>query len=174
MCRAWLEHDRPCPRTYGAPGAATLDGDLVAFGHDGSPDFPLLCERMLMRRPGIVVTYKIFDLVTIDRRGLLRAPYCARLRRRLVSWFGPTSLAAVRPRDVAAFVAGHELGTSVVRRDLDVPTASSSRRRRRSSSKRIRRKVRSGRTEGSSRYRPSGRRLRGLLTAVEMMILTAV
>ena len=108
MCRAWLEHDRPCPRTYGAPGAATLDGDLVAFGHDGSPDFPLLCERMLMRRPGIVVTYKIFDLVTIDRRGLLRAPYCARLRRRLVSWFGPTSLAAVRPRDVAALVAGHE------------------------------------------------------------------
>ena len=106
MCRAWLEHDRPCPRTYGAPGAATLDGDLVAFGHDGSPDFPLLCERMLMRRPGIAVTYKIFDLVSIDRRGLLRAPYSARLRRRLVSWFGPTSLAAIRPRDVAAFVAG--------------------------------------------------------------------
>jgi len=82
----------------------------------------------------------------IDRRGLLRAPYSARLRRRLVSWFGPTSLAAARPRDVTAFVAGHELGASVVRRDLDVPTACSSRRRRRSSSNRIRRKVRSGRT----------------------------
>ena len=52
MCRAWLEHDRPCPRTYGTPGAATLDGDLVAFGHNGSPDFPLLCERIAYAQAG--------------------------------------------------------------------------------------------------------------------------
>jgi len=77
MCRAWLEHDRPCPRTYGTPGAATLDGDLVAFGHNGSPDFPLLCERMLMRRPGIAVTYKIFDLVHRPPRLAPSAVLCA-------------------------------------------------------------------------------------------------
>jgi len=28
---------------------ATLDGELVAFGDDGKPDFPSVCERMLYR-----------------------------------------------------------------------------------------------------------------------------
>lgn len=42
------------------------------------------------------------------------------VRRRLVDRFGPSQLAAVRPRDVAAFIAGHELGASACRRDADV------------------------------------------------------
>jgi len=54
---------------------ATLDGELVAFGPDGSPDFPLLCERMLMRQPGINVTYMAFDLLSIDGNDMTRAPY---------------------------------------------------------------------------------------------------
>jgi hypothetical protein len=29
------------------PVSGTFDGELVALGEDGSPDFPLLCERML-------------------------------------------------------------------------------------------------------------------------------
>ena len=37
--------------------SGTFDGELVAFGPDGCPDFPLLCERILMCRPGIAVTY---------------------------------------------------------------------------------------------------------------------
>jgi bifunctional non-homologous end joining protein LigD len=50
------------PELAALPVFATLDGELCAFGPDGAPDFPLLCERMLMGRPGIPVTFMIFDL----------------------------------------------------------------------------------------------------------------
>jgi bifunctional non-homologous end joining protein LigD len=66
------------PELSALPVAATLDGELVAFGPDGSPDFPLLCERMLMRRPGITVTYMVFDLLSLDGEDLMRAPYSER------------------------------------------------------------------------------------------------
>jgi bifunctional non-homologous end joining protein LigD len=66
------------PELDALPVAASLDGELVAFGPDGSPDFPLLCERMLMRRPGIAVTYMIFDLLSLDGRSLLNEPYSNR------------------------------------------------------------------------------------------------
>jgi hypothetical protein len=66
------------PDLAGLPVRATFDGELVAFGPDGSPDFPLLCERMLMRRPGIAVTYMIFDLLSLDGRSLLNEPYVKR------------------------------------------------------------------------------------------------
>ena len=49
--RGWNMTDL-VPELSALPISATLDGELVAFGPDGSPDFPLLCERMLMRRPG--------------------------------------------------------------------------------------------------------------------------
>ena len=60
------------------PVRAVLDGELVAFGPDGSPDFPLLCERMLMRHQGIAVTYMVVDLVSLDGEDLTRAPYSER------------------------------------------------------------------------------------------------
>jgi bifunctional non-homologous end joining protein LigD len=66
------------PELSALPVAATLDGELVAFGTDGAPDFPLLCERMLMRRPGISVTLMVFDLLTLDGVNLMRAPYSER------------------------------------------------------------------------------------------------
>ena len=50
------------PELDALPIFATLDGELCAFGPDGSPDFPLICERMLMRRSGIRATYTAFDL----------------------------------------------------------------------------------------------------------------
>jgi bifunctional non-homologous end joining protein LigD len=37
------------PELSALPVFATLDGELCAFGPDGPPDFPLVCERMLMR-----------------------------------------------------------------------------------------------------------------------------
>jgi bifunctional non-homologous end joining protein LigD len=55
-----------------------LDGELVAFGDDGAPDFPTLCERMLMRRPGIPITYMVFDALSVDGVDLTRAPYSER------------------------------------------------------------------------------------------------
>jgi bifunctional non-homologous end joining protein LigD len=66
------------PELEALPISATLDGELVAFGPDGSPDFPLLCERMLMRRPGIAVTLMIFDLLSRDGCSLLDEPYSNR------------------------------------------------------------------------------------------------
>jgi ATP-dependent DNA ligase len=43
--RGWNMTDL-VPELAGIPVRATLDGELVAFGFDGLPDFPLLCERM--------------------------------------------------------------------------------------------------------------------------------
>src|SRR3954447_16164271 len=66
------------PELSALPVPATFDGELVAFGPDGSPDFPLLCERMLMRRPGIAVTYMVFDVLRLDGKDLTGAPYSER------------------------------------------------------------------------------------------------
>jgi bifunctional non-homologous end joining protein LigD len=66
------------PELSALPVAVTLDGELVAFGRDGAPDFPLLCERMLMRRAGIAVTYMVFDLLSIEGQDLTLAPYSER------------------------------------------------------------------------------------------------
>jgi bifunctional non-homologous end joining protein LigD len=66
------------PELAALPVFATLDGELCAFGPDGSPDFPLICERMLMRRSGIRVTYMLFALLSLDGHDLTQAPYCER------------------------------------------------------------------------------------------------
>lgn len=39
------------------PVRSVFDGELVAFGADGKPDFPSLCERMLHRHVDIPVTF---------------------------------------------------------------------------------------------------------------------
>jgi bifunctional non-homologous end joining protein LigD len=75
--RGWDMSDL-VPELAALPVSGTFDGELVAFAEDGSPDFPLLCERMLMRHPGIRVTYIVFDLFSVDGRDLTRAPYVER------------------------------------------------------------------------------------------------
>jgi bifunctional non-homologous end joining protein LigD len=70
--RAW-DMTPLVPELAALPVAATFDGELVAFGPDGAPDFPLLCERMLMRRTGITVTYMVFDLLSLEGTSLLGA-----------------------------------------------------------------------------------------------------
>lgn len=75
--RGWNMTDL-VPELAALPVPATLDGELVAFGQDGSPDFPLLCERMLMRRGGITITYVVFDVLSLGGRDLTRAPYSER------------------------------------------------------------------------------------------------
>jgi bifunctional non-homologous end joining protein LigD len=69
------------PELAALPVFATLDGELCAFGPDGSPDFPLICERVLMRRSGIRVTYMVFDLLRLDGEDLTHAPYSERRAR---------------------------------------------------------------------------------------------
>ncbi|MFL5982735.1 MAG: hypothetical protein ACJ74R_13605 [Gaiellaceae bacterium] len=66
------------PELSALPVTGTFDGELVAFGEDRTPDFPLLCERMLMRRPNIAVTYVAFDVLSIEGEAVTRAPYSER------------------------------------------------------------------------------------------------
>ena len=52
----------------GLPVCAVLDGELVALDDGGKPDFPLVCERILMRRRAIPLTFMVFDVLSVDGR----------------------------------------------------------------------------------------------------------
>src|SRR5215212_6440925 len=62
----------------GPPARLVLDGEPVAFGPDGLPSFPLVCERVLHRRRGI----PIVDVLQIGAETTIRLPY--RERRHLL------------------------------------------------------------------------------------------
>lgn len=61
--------------------SAVLDGEIVALGPDGSPDFGRLQRRHQRRHPGrellaeIPVVYFAFDLLALDGERLLSQPY---------------------------------------------------------------------------------------------------
>jgi len=69
---------------------AVLDGEVVALGEDGRPNFMALAERMHVREAGrtaglavsVPVTYMIFDLLSLSGNALLGVPY--RERRELL------------------------------------------------------------------------------------------
>ncbi len=69
-----------------------LDGEIVALGRGGSPDFGLLQRRMGLRRSipsrqaEVPISFMIFDLLYLDGRQLLGEPY--RERRRLLERLG--------------------------------------------------------------------------------------
>jgi hypothetical protein len=49
------------------PVQAVLDGELVAFGTDGTPDFERVCERMLHRHSEIPLTFLVFDVLSASK-----------------------------------------------------------------------------------------------------------
>jgi bifunctional non-homologous end joining protein LigD len=61
-----------------------LDGEIVASGTGGKPDFAALQRRMHVRRPSaalaaaVPVTYLVFDVMHMDGRDLLHTPYAQR------------------------------------------------------------------------------------------------
>ena len=55
-----------------------MDGELVAFGKDGLPSFPKLCDRMLHGKRGIDVMLIVFDLLAAAGRNVTRRPYWER------------------------------------------------------------------------------------------------
>ncbi|MGQ0535666.1 MAG: non-homologous end-joining DNA ligase [Methanobacteriota archaeon] len=67
-------------------GEGVLDGEIVAPGEDGRPDFGRLQRRMhleghpkvLARAKEVPVVYLVFDLLSLDGRSLLSAPYWER------------------------------------------------------------------------------------------------
>jgi bifunctional non-homologous end joining protein LigD len=73
------------PELSALPLEAVLDGELVALGEDGWPDFPLLCERMLNGRSSVAIVYVIFDVLELDGRATTHLPY--RDRRALLEEF---------------------------------------------------------------------------------------
>jgi bifunctional non-homologous end joining protein LigD len=102
------------PALAALPVAATFDGEIVAFGEDGAPDFPLLCERMLMRRYSIQVTYMIFDVLSIEGEDLTRAPYSER-RAQLEA----LNLNGVHWQTPETFDDGHALFDAVCAHELE-------------------------------------------------------
>ncbi len=68
---------------------AVFDGEIVAFGEDGRPNFGRLQKRMHVTSPGSVrrlaastpVVYAIFDLLYLDGHSLLDLPYRERRRQ---------------------------------------------------------------------------------------------
>jgi bifunctional non-homologous end joining protein LigD len=60
------------------PTGLVLDGELVAFGEDGRPSFPLLGLRVLHGRSAIPVTLVIFDLLRVEGRDAMCLTYAER------------------------------------------------------------------------------------------------
>src|SRR5437764_6411114 len=54
------------PELAALPSGLVLDGELVAFGDDGRPSFPLLSQRMLHGHRAISVKLMIFDVLRVD------------------------------------------------------------------------------------------------------------
>src|SRR5438552_1677717 len=68
------------PELCALPSGLALDGELVAFEDDGRPSFPLLSQRMLMRRPSIAVVLMIFDVLRVEGEDAMCLPYADRRR----------------------------------------------------------------------------------------------
>jgi bifunctional non-homologous end joining protein LigD len=67
--RRWTMTDL-LPELVSFPVFGVFDGELVALDSHGAPDFPFLCERILMSRRRTPVVYVIFDLLSLDGRSL--------------------------------------------------------------------------------------------------------
>ena len=55
-----------------------LDGELVAYGRDGRPDFHRLTARMLHGDKTIPVTYVVFDVLAAEGMATTALPYAER------------------------------------------------------------------------------------------------
>jgi bifunctional non-homologous end joining protein LigD len=63
--RGWNMSDR-LPDLAALPGGLVLAGELVSFGEDGRPSFPLLSLRVLHGRTAIPVTLMISDVLRVE------------------------------------------------------------------------------------------------------------
>jgi bifunctional non-homologous end joining protein LigD len=68
------------PELAALPADAVLDGELVALGDDGWPNFPLVCTRMLNGDTRVRLTYIVFDLLELDGQPTTHLPYVERRR----------------------------------------------------------------------------------------------
>src|SRR5690242_3222217 len=95
------------PELAGLPPGRVYDGELIAFGADGLPSFPRLCERMLAGRGEIPVMFVCFDLLAEDGEPLLGLPYRERRRRlEALDLNGPSWCTTWRPTTARAYGTG--------------------------------------------------------------------
>lgn len=91
-----------------------LDGELVAFGADGKPDFPSLCEPMLHRHTEIPLTFLALDVLSVDGRDVRREAH--RKRRRILEELGVSGMHWQTPE---AFEDGKALWSAVCDHELE-------------------------------------------------------
>jgi bifunctional non-homologous end joining protein LigD len=60
------------------PVRAVLDGELVALDEDGKPDFPELCECVLLRHATRPLTFMAFDVLSVEGEPIVSRPYSER------------------------------------------------------------------------------------------------
>ncbi|WP_231648124.1 non-homologous end-joining DNA ligase [Saccharothrix sp. NRRL B-16348] len=108
---------------------AVLDGEIVALGARRQPDFGRLQSRMHVARPGddllarVPVVYYVFDLLHLDGRSLLAAPYAERRQELAGLGLGgraevrvPPSFTEVHGEDVLAVAEDYGLEGVVAKR----------------------------------------------------------
>jgi bifunctional non-homologous end joining protein LigD len=59
---------------------AVLDGELVALDKAGKPDFPQLCECVLMRQRSTPLTFMALDVLSVEGEPVVTQPYSERRR----------------------------------------------------------------------------------------------
>jgi bifunctional non-homologous end joining protein LigD len=96
------------------PMRAVLDGELVALDGDGKPDFPLVCERVLMKRRAIALTLMVFDVLSLDGEDVIALPYVE--RREILEGLG---LEGPFWRTPETFEDGHALWHAVCEHELE-------------------------------------------------------
>lgn len=96
------------------PGCVQLDGELVALGATGRPDFHLLGSRMLHRQPDVPVTLFVFDVLAVEWLPTTMQPYSE--RRALLEELVDEN---ERVRLVATFEDGEGLFAAVCERGLE-------------------------------------------------------
>jgi bifunctional non-homologous end joining protein LigD len=96
------------------PARGIFDGELVALDDLGRPDFPQLCECVLMRRATTPLTFIIFDVLSVEGRNVMDVPYAK--RRGILERLG---LNGGRWRTPEAFDNGHALWEAVCEHELE-------------------------------------------------------
>src|SRR3954447_2970254 len=68
LSRQWWEMTPHLPELQALPRGVAPDGELIAFGEDGNPSFPRLCQRMLHGNDEIPVMFIAFERPPRPRR----------------------------------------------------------------------------------------------------------
>ena len=96
------------------PVRAVLDGELVAFGDDGKPDFERVCERMLFRHDETPLVFVAFDVLSVEGEDVRGCPY--QERRQILEELRVDGLQWRTPE---AFEDGEALWAAVCEHELE-------------------------------------------------------